>query len=86
MTTPEQLARQKIDELLTAAGWVIQDMKEFNRNAALGVAVREFSLAAGPCDYLLFVSGRAAGVIEAKKPALRSAASLTNTCRHYQSM
>jgi len=36
MTTPEQLARQRIDELLTAAGWVIQDMKEFNRNAALG--------------------------------------------------
>ncbi|MDG4648020.1 type I restriction-modification enzyme R subunit C-terminal domain-containing protein [Roseibacterium sp. SDUM158017] len=38
-----------------------------NRNAALGVAVREFSLPAGPCDYLLFVEGKAAGVIEAKK-------------------
>ena len=38
-----------------------------NRNAALGVAVREFPLPAGACDYLLFVAGKAAGVIEAKK-------------------
>jgi type I restriction enzyme R subunit len=65
--TPEQIARQKIDALLMAAGWVIQDMKDFNRNAALGVGVREFQLPAGPCDYLLFIEGKAAGVIEAKK-------------------
>jgi type I restriction enzyme R subunit len=65
--TPEQIARQKIDATLEASGWVIQDMKEFNRNAALGVAVREFQLPAGPCDYLLFIDGKAAGVIEAKK-------------------
>lgn len=67
MTTPEQLAREKIDALLKAAGWIIQDMKDFNRNASLGVAVREFQLPAGPCDYLLFIEGKAAGVIEAKK-------------------
>ncbi|WP_435641118.1 DEAD/DEAH box helicase family protein [Micavibrio aeruginosavorus] len=65
--TPEQLARQKIDAILTASGWAIQDMKDFNRNAGLGVAVREFQLPAGPCDYLLFIEGKAAGVIEAKK-------------------
>jgi type I restriction enzyme R subunit len=65
--TPEQFARKKIDAVLGAAGWVIQDMKDFNRNAALGVAVREFQLPAGPCDYLLFIDGKAAGVIEAKK-------------------
>ena len=29
--------------------------------------VREFQLPAGPCDYLLFIDGKAAGVIEAKK-------------------
>lgn len=63
---PEQQARQKIDALLAAAGWVVQDMKDFNRKAALGVAVREFQLPAGPCDYLLFIDGKAAGVIEAK--------------------
>ncbi len=33
----------------------------------MGVAVREFQLDSGPCDYLLFVNGKAAGVIEAKK-------------------
>lgn len=65
--TPEQRAREQIDTLLTAAGWVIQDMAAFNRNAAEGVAVREFVLPNGPCDYLLFVGGKAAGVIEAKK-------------------
>jgi type I restriction enzyme R subunit len=65
--TPEQLARERIDALLVAAGWVIQDCSAFNRNAAEGVAVREFVLPTGPCDYLLFVGGKAAGVIEAKK-------------------
>jgi type I restriction enzyme R subunit len=64
---PEQLARLKIDELLVAVGWVIQDKADFNRNASEGVAVREFALPNGPCDYLLFVGGKAAGVVEAKK-------------------
>ncbi|UXS11608.1 DEAD/DEAH box helicase family protein [Agrobacterium tumefaciens] len=67
MLTPEQIARQKIDTLLTGAGWVVQKPEEFNRKAALGVAVREFQLTTGPCDYLLFVDGKAAGVVEAKK-------------------
>lgn len=64
---PEDRAREAIDSLLKAAGWVVQDMAAFNRNAAEGVAVREFVLPNGPCDYLLFVGGKAAGVIEAKK-------------------
>jgi type I restriction enzyme, R subunit len=63
----EAQARQKIDALLQQAGWIIQDMGQFDRTAGVGVAVREFSLPAGPCDYLLFVEGKAAGVIEAKK-------------------
>lgn len=67
LETPQQLARQTIDALLTAAGWALQDRDQFDRNAALGVAVREFPLLAGPCDYLLFIDGRAAGVIETKK-------------------
>lgn len=67
MLTKEQKARQEIDKRLSAAGWVLQNPDEFNRNAALGVAVKEFQLTTGPCDYLLFVKGKAAGVIEAKK-------------------
>ena len=65
--SPEQLAREKIDALLKAAGWVIQDSTAFNRNAAEGVAVREFQLPTGPCGYLVFVGGKMAGVIAAKK-------------------
>lgn len=64
---PEALARAAIDTLLAAAGWVLQDRDGFNRQAAEGVAVREFPLPGGPCDYLLFVGGKACGVIEAKK-------------------
>ncbi|NHK29673.1 DEAD/DEAH box helicase family protein [Parvularcula flava] len=65
--TPEEEARHKIDKLLIAAGWEIQDRKDFDRTAALGVAVREFALGRDEADYLLFVRGKAAGVIEAKK-------------------
>lgn len=67
MATTEQTAREQIDALLAEAGWLLQDRDAFDRNAALGVAAREFPLPAGFCDYLLFVAGRAAGVIEAKK-------------------
>ena len=67
MSTPEARARDLIDRQLEAAGWLLQHREEFNRRAARGVAVREFPLPAGEADYLLFVDGRAAGVIEAKK-------------------
>ncbi len=64
--TPEQRARQLIDQQLIAAGWVIQDRGQMERRASLGVAVREYPLAAGPADYLLLVDGKACGVVEAK--------------------
>ncbi len=70
MQLPEEQAREKIDQLLTEAGWTLQDRDAFDRNAALGVAVREFSLPAGFTDYLLFIEGKAAGVIEAKKAGI----------------
>jgi type I restriction enzyme R subunit len=66
MPTPEELARIKIDEKLTACGWIIQNMSGLNRYASLGVAVREFALDTGEADYLLFVDGKAVGVVEAK--------------------
>ena len=67
--TPEGQARQEIDRLLEAAGWHVCDVAAADLNAALGVAIREFPLAAGHgyADYLLYVDGKAAGVIEAKK-------------------
>ncbi|MFC1968097.1 type I restriction-modification enzyme R subunit C-terminal domain-containing protein [Chloroflexota bacterium] len=63
---PEEKARQRIDQLLNEAGWVVQDVQELNLGAALGVAVREFPLKSGYADYLLFVDRKALGVVEAK--------------------
>ncbi|WP_080393267.1 AAA family ATPase [Pseudomonas syringae] len=65
--TPELKARQQIDPKLEKAGWVIQDMKELNLSAGVGVAVRECPTDTGPADYMLFVNRVAVGVIEAKK-------------------
>ena len=66
MIAPEQQARASIDELLAAAGWVVQDRGEVNLAAAVGVAVREFPLTTGEADYLLFVQRKAIGAVEAK--------------------
>lgn len=67
--TPEQLARKTIDELLSAAGWHVQDRKQADIFAARGVAIREFPLKSGFgfADYMLYVDGAASGVVEAKK-------------------
>ena len=54
--------------LLEAAGWHVCDASAANIHAARGVAIREFPLPGyGFADYLLYVDGKAAGVIEAKK-------------------
>jgi type I restriction enzyme R subunit len=57
-----------IDPMLDAAGWAVQDRDEINLSARRGVAVREFKLKQGHgfADYLLFVDGKAVGVVEAK--------------------
>ncbi len=63
---PEQRARDQIDKLLTAAGWVVQGKKAIDFNAGPGIAVREYHTDVGPADYALFVDKQAVGVIEAK--------------------
>jgi type I restriction enzyme R subunit len=52
-----------------AAGWVVCNPAEANITAHRGVAIREFPLKTGHgfADYMLYVDGKAAGVIEAKK-------------------
>jgi type I restriction enzyme R subunit len=65
---PEKVARETIDKLLTQAGWLVCDASQVNIHAARGVAIREFPLPGhGFADYLLYIDGKAAGVIEAKK-------------------
>ena len=67
--TPEQKARVSIDALLVAAGWHVCNVSDANIHASVGVAIREFPLNSGfgYADYLLYVNGKACGVIEAKK-------------------
>lgn len=65
--TPEQQSRVTIDELLTQAGWIVQDLDEMNIGAGRGIAVREFWTATGPVDYLLYGDRKVLGTIEAKK-------------------
>jgi type I restriction enzyme, R subunit len=66
MSSPEELAREKIDKLLTDCGWIIQNRSTINLSAGRGIAIREGLLKGGEADYLLFGDGKALGTVEAK--------------------
>jgi type I site-specific restriction endonuclease len=65
--TPEDRAREEIDRLLEAAGWYVCDFG--SHNISQPCAIREFPLKSGHghADYLLYLQGKAVGVVEAKK-------------------
>ncbi|ART48549.1 type I restriction-modification enzyme R subunit C-terminal domain-containing protein [Acidovorax carolinensis] len=67
--TPEAKARVTIDALLVAAGWHVCNVANANIHASSGVAIREFPLnnGFGFADYMLYINGKACGIIEAKK-------------------
>lgn len=67
--TPEAKARVEIDRMLESSGWAVQAASQVNLSASRGVAVREFVMRPphGRADYLLFLDGHAAGVVEAKR-------------------
>src|SRR5437899_3292053 len=68
--SPEDHLRTQIESALAAAGWIVQlrDQTDLGADldAGLGVAVREFSTAAEPLDYALFIGGELCGVVAAK--------------------
>jgi type I restriction enzyme R subunit len=66
---PEDKAREVIDDMLEKAGWHICNLDDANIYAHRGVVIRNFPLKSGHgfADYLFYVDGKAAGVIEAKK-------------------
>ena len=64
--TPEQQSRLEIDHQLQQCGWVVQNFRDMNISAGLGVAVREFPLKSGFADYLLYLDRKAVGAVEAK--------------------
>ncbi|WP_334084072.1 type I restriction endonuclease, partial [Helicobacter typhlonius] len=85
---PEQQAREEIDKLLSLAGFELRDFKDCTLgdstpNAARNLAIKEFILENGTrADYILFVAGKACGVIEAKKFSL-SLSGAENQAKNY---
>ncbi len=65
--TPEQKARENIDELLIKCGWSVQDKDNINFSESIGIAIREFQTLSGPADYVLFINRQPVGIIEAKR-------------------
>jgi type I restriction enzyme R subunit len=51
--------------MLVDAGWSVQSLDAYDFSFP-GVAIREFSVGRDAADYLLFLDGRAVGVVEAK--------------------
>lgn len=84
--TPEAQARQQIDAMLIASGWVVQDFKAVDFSAGRGIALREVPLKTGPCDYLLLVDRKAIGVVEAKKEGTTLSAVAEQSTRYATSL
>lgn len=63
MPTPEEQAREHIDQALEQAGWKVQDYKSAHLHAGSGVGLRNFPPLSGHGfpDYLLYIDGQAAG-------------------------
>ena len=67
--TPEEQARVYIDKMFDDAGWQVTDRDDYNPSIS-AVAIREGLLKGNlEADYLLFIDGKAVGVLEAKKEA-----------------
>ncbi len=64
---PEQIARDKIDQMLVDAGWVVQSKKDVDLGVNKGVALRENKADTKFADYILYVDRKPVGVIEAKR-------------------
>lgn len=65
--TPEEKARQKIDQWFTDAGWKVVNREDYEPTCS-AIAIREGLLKGNlEADYFLFLNGKAVGVLEAKK-------------------
>ena len=65
--TPEEKARQKIDQWFVEAGWKVTNREDYE-STCTAVAIREGLLKGNlEADYFLFINGKAVGVLEAKR-------------------
>jgi hypothetical protein len=62
----EQLPPKPIDAQVTASGWIVQSRAGLNFNSGPAIAVREYTIDAGPADYVLFLNQQPIGIAEAK--------------------
>ena len=69
MAQPEDQARENIDRMLTKSGWAVGAQNDADVSAYRGLAIRNFTSKQGHgfADHLLYVDGRATGVVEARK-------------------
>lgn len=69
--TPEQKAREIINRMLNESGWEIVNRDHYSPNIS-AVAIEEGILKGSlEADYLLFINGKAIGILEAKKEEYR---------------
>lgn len=86
LLTSEAKAREHIDNMLKDAGWHVQNMENMNLMESEGVAVCEFPTTTGPVDYMLFVDGKAIGVVEAKAEGTTLGAVTEQSQRYMESL
>ena len=65
--TPEEKARQNIDRLFSDAGWSVVDRLHYTPNLSAAAITEGLLCGNLEADYLLFIDGKAVGVLEAKK-------------------
>jgi type I restriction enzyme R subunit len=81
--TPEQKARQKINKMFRASGWEVVPRSKYSP-AVSAVAIEEGLLQGNlEADYLLFLGGRAIGVLEAKKESASLSDIVANQAEKY---
>ena len=64
---PEEQARVLIDEMLTAAGWAVVPRSEYIDVPHAQAVTEALTKGNNEADYLLFLDGKAIGVLEAKR-------------------
>ena len=80
---PEEKARKKIDMLLKKAGWSIVPRDQYSPGVS-AVAIEEGLLKGNlEADYLLFLEGKAIGVLEAKKESVSLDDIVANQAENY---
>lgn len=80
---PEEKARKKIDMMLKKAGWSIVPRDQYSPGVS-AVAIEEGILKGNlEADYLLFLEGKAIGVLEAKKESVSLDDIVANQAENY---